>query len=91
MESFNATWTDGLERRPSLYDVLSGFIRKESGSETELREECLAVGVNNVDKNKDRKRRESEKRKDLKVLCSNFASMPIDLYLDSIVSYLKSS
>ena len=28
LETYNSTWTDTLERRPSLYSVIEGFIRK---------------------------------------------------------------
>ena len=89
VESFNATWTDGMERRPSLYSVLDGFLRKEGLIEMELREECLDVGVNAIDKNKSRNQRNLNRRKDLKALCSNFSQMPIEMYMQSIVAFMK--
>ena len=45
VEKFNVTWTDTLERRPSIYNVLDSFRRKDSVAKQDLREECLAVGV----------------------------------------------
>ena len=75
VESFNSYWTDSLTRRPSLYEVLGGFKRKEAVSELELREECLAVGVNSVTDNSSRNRRRSEQRADLKKLCQSLEAM----------------
>ena len=87
--SFNSSWTDSLTRRPSLYEVLGGFKRKEAVSELELREECLAVGVNSVTDNSSRNRRRSEQRPDLKKLCQSFEAMSARSYMDSIIPFLS--
>ena len=89
VESFNSSWTDSLTRRPSLYEVLGGFKRKEAVSELELREECLAVGVNSVTDNSSRNRRRSEQRADLKKLCQSFEAMSARSYMDSIIPFLS--
>ena len=89
VESFNSSWTDSLMRRPSLYEVLGGFQRKEAVSELELREECLAVGVNSVTDNSSWNRRRSEQRADLKKLCQSFEAMSARSYMDSIIPFLS--
>ena len=88
-ESFNSSWFGSMTRRPSLYEVLGGFQRKEAASELELREECLSVGVNSGRLTDQRNKRSSEERADLKKLCQNFSTMPPKNYLESIIPFLK--
>ena len=54
VDSFNSSWADSLNRRPSFYEVIEAFKRKEAMSEIDLREELFNTGVNNVDITKTR-------------------------------------
>ena len=90
VESFNSSWADSMTWRPSLYEVLGGFQRKEAVSELELREECLAVGVNSATNNSSRTRRRPEQRTDLKKLCQNLCqAMSARSCMDSIIPFLS--
>ena len=53
-----------------------------------LTEECLSVGVVSVDANKEERRRSDERRKDLRQLCLDADVLPLQTYMDTVVSYL---
>ena len=57
-------------------------------SEVDLKEECLSVGVVSVDANKEERRRSDERRKDLRQLCLDADVLPLQTYMDTVVSYL---
>ena len=60
-------------------------------SEVDLKEECLSNGVVSVDANKKERRRTDERREDLKQLCQDADVLPLQTYMDTVVSYLADS
>ena len=57
-------------------------------SEVDLKEECLSVGVVSLDANKKERWRSDERRKDLRQLCLDADVLPLQTYMDTVVSYL---
>ena len=64
---------------------------KDAMSEVDLKEECLRVGVVSVDANKKERRRSDERREDLRQLCQDADVLPLQTYMDTVVSYLDDS
>ena len=54
-----------------------------------LREECQAVAVASVDKNKEQRRLSDELKKDLKQICKDFDILSLQIYMDTIVNHFK--
>ncbi len=54
-----------------------------------LREECQAVAVASVDKNKEQRRLSDELKKDLKQICKDFEILPLQIFMDSVVNHFK--
>jgi hypothetical protein len=75
-----------MNKRPSLYVVLEGFLNKESWAEQILREDVVAVGGNSTELNSSRHKANAQRRTDLKALCENFHAMMPATYMDSLVS-----
>jgi hypothetical protein len=61
-----------MNKRPSLYLVLEGFLNRESWAEQSLREASLATGGSSVDNNTSRSMTAHQRRQDLKALCEDF-------------------
>ena len=55
-------------------------------SEVDLKEECLSVV--SVNANKEERRRSDERRQDLRQLCLDADVLPLQTYMDTVVSYL---
>jgi hypothetical protein len=88
-EGFNHGWTTTMNKRPSLFLVLEGFLNKESWSQQILREDSLAVGGNNIDANKSRKLAAVNRRQDLQALVRDYHKMMPHIFLDSIVKFFS--
>ena len=91
VESFNATWTYSLSRRPSLYEVIEGFKRKEAMSQTILREEFLVFGTNRTEQEKNRVTQRNARRQELKQLCSGYGEIERKEYMKFLLPFLSSS
>ncbi len=87
MKGFNSGWTGTMNKRPSLYVILEGFLNKESWSQQIMREDSLAVGGNSTTLNSSRHKAVAQKRLDLKALCEDFHNMLPATYLDSLVKF----
>jgi hypothetical protein len=87
VEGFNSGWTASLSRQPSLYTVLEGFLQKEAWAETILREDAVAVGGNAMNDNRSRRLQAVQRRQDLKALCEAFHTMPLAIYMDSMIKF----
>ena len=68
---------------------MDGFRRKDSMLEVYLRELNMAVGVGNIDDNKSRKRRSTQRRADLKALAKGVNNMPLQMYMESVVGFFN--
>ena len=79
-------WTNSLEKRPSLWTVIEGIQRQEVwAADMVMKEDSLGVGVpGNQDKSKSRYKRKSQNREDLKDMCANVDSLPLNTYLYNI-------
>jgi hypothetical protein len=78
-----------MNKWPSLYVVLEGFLNKESWAEQNIRESTLAVGGPNTDLNSSRNKAAYQRRLDLKALCEDFHNMQASTYMDSIVKFFN--
>jgi hypothetical protein len=78
-----------MNKRPSLYVVLEGFLNKESWAQQVQREDAVAVGGNRTVLNSSRHKASVQRRMDLKALCENFHTMMPATYMDSLVSFLS--
>ena len=59
-------------------------------SATELREENMVVGVPAVIRtNSSESKRSMERRLNLKSICQGFDHMPLEMYMDSVISFMK--
>ncbi len=76
-----------MNKWPSLYVILEGFLNKESWSQQIMREDSLAVGGNSTTLNSSRHKAAVQKRLDLKALCEDFYNMLPATYLDSLVKF----
>ncbi len=76
-----------MNKRPSLFVVLEGFLNMESWSHTVLLEDSMAVGGNRTDLNKSRELSSVQRRLDLQALVQGFDSMMPATFLDSIVKF----
>ncbi len=86
-EGFNSGWTGTINKRPSLFVVLEGFLNKESWSHIVLLEDSMAVGGNRTELNKTRALSSVQRRLDLQALVQDFDSMMPVTFLDSIVKF----
>jgi hypothetical protein len=84
-EGFNSGLTASLSRQPIIYTVLEGFSQKEAWAETILREDAIAVGGNAMNDNRSRRQKAVQHRQNLKALCEAFHTMPMAIYMDSII------
>jgi hypothetical protein len=87
VEGFNSGWTASMSRQPTLYMVLEGFLQKEAWAETVLREDAVAVGGNAMLDNRSRRLHAVQRRQDLKALCEAFNTMPLPIYMDSLIKF----
>jgi hypothetical protein len=89
MSGFNSGWTGTMNKRPSLFVILEGFLNKESWSQQILREDSVAVGGNSISLNTSRHKASVQKRLDLKALCEDYYTMQPATYLDSLVKFFN--
>jgi hypothetical protein len=78
-----------MNKRPSLYVLLEGFLNKESWAQQILREDAVAVGGNITVLNSSRHKASVQRRMDLKASCENFHTMMPATYMDSLVNFLS--
>jgi hypothetical protein len=74
-EGYNSGWANTMNKKASLFNVLEGFLNKESWSQQILCEDSMEVAGNKMEANKRRSLEAIHMRLDLMALVRDFDSM----------------